>query len=523
MMDLTTVHRAFLGFIQRAEKNTGDDSLFKTFVSTSPLIDLLSSVNNQIIFGRRGTGKTHVLKYLEELVTKKGDECAIYIDLRSIGSNTSIYNDRNRSLPERASLLINDVLENLLTCFTEIACGIIDSVPHPDQVTARLDDLQKAIGSIRVHGTIEKNATHENEAYETQGIIGKIAAVDGFSASARMGADQKLKNVESISRTGDEYLHIDFGSLRTSLDSFVSILGLKKVWLLLDEWSEIPLALQPYLADLLRRVVLPFEKCVLKIAAIEYRSNFIIKGLHGEYTGFELSADITASLNLDDFLVFDSSKEKSLSFFKNLIFKHYQATEFASPNIRNGDDLINLAFTQQNVFDEFVRAIEGVPRDALNLAATLARKCYGKKFSMQDVRSSAMDWYNTDKSSSLRGSERLGRVLNIIIDEVIGKRKARAFLFSNSVNDENIEALFDARLLHILKKNISSKDEPGMRFDVFKIDYGCYVDLINTAKEPSLLFEINNQQVQEVPEDDYRSIRSAVLRPEMLAKIPKAA
>jgi hypothetical protein len=58
-------------------------------------------------------------------------------------------------------------------------------------------------------------------------------------------------------------------------------------------------------------------------------------------------------------------------------------------------------------------------------------------------------------------------------------------------------------------------DEPGARYDVYKIDYGCYVDLINTAKMPEGLFEADEtgaEQFVEVPKDDYRSIRRAILK-----------
>ena len=72
---------------------------------------------------------------------------------------------------------------------------------------------------------------------------------------------------------------------------------------------------------------------------------------------------------------------------------------------------------------------------------------------------------------------------------------------------------FDARLLHIRKKNISSKDEPGVRYDAYKIDYGCYVELWNTARMPQGLFETEEEGFVEVPRDDYRSIRGAILRP----------
>jgi hypothetical protein len=117
----------------------------------------------------------------------------------------------------------------------------------------------------------------------------------------------------------------------------------------------------------------------------------------------------------------------------------------------------------------------------------------------------------------IRRSETLSDILTVIITEVIGVRKARAFLFSSNASNDFIEQLFDARLLHILKKNVSSKDEPGTRYDVFKIDYGCYVDLINTNREPKWLFEANDEFI-DVPKDDYRSIRRAILKPDFLRK-----
>jgi len=187
----------------------------------------------------------------------------------------------------------------------------------------------------------------------------------------------------------------------------------------------------------------------------------------------------------------------------------------------NTDDLIHAAFTQSPVFEEFVRAVEGVPRDALHLAAKIATKAFGQRVAMQDVRSAARDWYNQDKAAAIRSSPQLNGLLAHIVNNVIGTRRARAFLFLSSSRHDGIDRLFDARLLHILKKNVSARDQPGMRFDVYKIDYGCYVDLINTTKAPQGLFEVSEDddigQFIEVPRDDYRSIRRAILRPEDIA------
>jgi hypothetical protein len=82
-------------------------------------------------------------------------------------------------------------------------------------------------------------------------------------------------------------------------------------------------------------------------------------------------------------------------------------------------------------------------------------------------------------------------------------------------NDELIDALYDARVLHLLKRGVSTHDQPGIRYDVYKLDYGCYVDLIATAKAPLGLLQMDNggdeAKFVDVPPDDYRSIRRAIL------------
>jgi hypothetical protein len=73
-------------------------------------------------------------------------------------------------------------------------------------------------------------------------------------------------------------------------------------------------------------------------------------------------------------------------------------------------------------------------------------------------------------------------------------------------------------VLHILKRNISTRDEPGVRYHVYKLDYGCYVDLISTVRAPLGLLATDNADDKgaarfiDVPPDDYRAIRRAILR-----------
>ena len=55
-----TINRAFMQLVRRSDR-LDRNRLVETFVDVGPLFTLLSSADHQIIFGRRGTGKTHAL------------------------------------------------------------------------------------------------------------------------------------------------------------------------------------------------------------------------------------------------------------------------------------------------------------------------------------------------------------------------------------------------------------------------------------------------------------------------------
>jgi hypothetical protein len=208
-------------------------------------------------------------------------------------------------------------------------------------------------------------------------------------------------------------------------------------------------------------------------------------------------------------------------FFQEILYSHYKSSEEDRPTFASGAALIKNALTQINAFEDFVRAAEGVPRDAFNVLSLAAQKAIDEKISVQTVRVAARNWYQRDKEAAVRNSTEAQDLLNWIIDQVIGTKKARAFLLRANTRHTLIDTLFDARLLHIAKKSISSKDEPGVRYDAYKLDFGAYVDLLTTKAAPTqflmggLPSEDDNDDeaaaLVEVPMDDYRAIRTAIL------------
>lgn len=316
---------------------------------------------------------------------------------------------------------------------------------------------------------------------------------------------------------GDVRHSVHFGSVRHILENLSKAIAPAKIWMLLDEWSSIPFELQPYLADLIRRSIFPVRNITVKIGAIEYRSSFKITEPQGNYIGIELGADISTDLNLDDFLVFDNDPVRAREFYKLLFHRHVVGQELKEEGLvkLNENELIGHAFTQINAFDELVRAAEGVPRDAIHISSLAAQYALKERIGIPQVRKAAKNWYQTGKESAIRARSEALSLLHWIIDKVIGDRKARAFLLRSNTNHPLIGELFDARVLHILKRGVATHDQPGIRYDVYKLDYGCYVDLMATSRAPMGLIPVDEQDdpsgYVEVPKDDYRSIRRAIL------------
>lgn len=492
--------------------------LIDTFVEVGPLLPLLHGVDHQAIFGRRGTGKTHVLNYLADRKEQAGDAVAV-VDLRSIGSNGGMYADTSIPLAARATRLLVDTLfaihDHLYEFFVSDPEGLDLSRSGP-----ALDRLAEAMTEVRVVGSVEHDRFIEqgDRKADRRGISG-AGSTSGIGANAEIVRDQEQSTTqgEATRHSGVEMLYVNFGRVGAAFREIVDCLHGRRLWILLDEWSSVPMILQPYLADLLRRSLFPLNRISVKIAAIEDRSSFRIWSKEREPIGIELGADASADVNLDDFMVFDNDASRSQEFFENLLAGHIAAASReagASAEVpTNNRGIINSTFTEKRAREEFVRSCEGVPRDAINIAALAAQKADDAPISVDHVRIAAKNWYRRDKERAVTSNDQAVRLLRWIIDQVIGARKARAFLLLSDARDELMEMLYDSRVLHVLKKGVSTNDQPGVRYDVYKLDYGCYVDLISTASAPRGLLpaEETDGGFVEVPPDDYRSIRRAIL------------
>ncbi len=268
---------------------------------------------------------------------------------------------------------------------------------------------------------------------------------------------------------------------------------------------------------------MPLPNVALKIAALEHRSDFGINTKNGSL-GFEIGADISASLDIDDYYVFDRNPEGITDAFSDILVRHLAsdlgAERLVELGISDGKRLASRLFTERKVFQELVRAAEGVARDLINIfskAYFIAQRKHRDKVDREAVLEAARQWFEQDKERNL--TDELRSVLRRITDEVIGTRKARSFLLPRELRSNPlIQQLFDLRVLHLVARGYADKDTPGVRYDIYALDYGTYVDLMNTSKKPDLGFDLANGDSSEyvVPFDDKRSIRRIILTQNIL-------
>lgn len=522
----TQVLLAALQEVEKRAERVNESDVIATYVGVDSLVNALGARDNGIVYGRRGTGKTHALKYLAETERSKGNR-VIYIDMeQDLGSTEGRYADPTLSISERATRLVVDVLSIVHSELLEAAfAGSIDvQISVLDRM---LDHFREVLIAQEIEAEVEAS---QEQTRATRGGAEARISMSGPSAGASLGIDQSrtAHTSQRLTASGPVRHRVHFGGVTQSMKQAIQADSAPRVWLLLDEWSGVPIDLQPYLAEMLRKLFFGIPKVTVRIGAIPHRSEWRIAGNRGDYIGAEVGAEIFPILDLDEFVVFparnrEEQAERSLSFFRSLLFRHLSTalTGMGVTPPESDSELISSLFTQVTSLQEVIRAAEGVPRDALNIVGRAGLRAGGSKIAVAHVREAAAQLYTTTKAAQLNGVPAARALLDRIVSDVISGRKARAFLLAqDDTLHPLIQQLVDDRILHIIKRGYSSKDNPGERYDVLQIDYGCYVHLLGTTAAPQRFLGEDTDDdsafgavmaTVEVPEDDYRAIRRAVL------------
>ncbi|MCW9058388.1 MAG: hypothetical protein OQL11_05905 [Gammaproteobacteria bacterium] len=520
MIQDSRIQAAVSRIMQRSERQTDIGKLVSTYVDVG-LLPQLHNRNHQIFYGRRGTGKTHVLKVLETEFRNDESLTVVYIDCRTLGSTTQ-FCDASLPMGRRCLALFRDfllaihhsLLEHIVEAPNDNATQAFEAA---DQLSALITEPLTTLKANRMEVEAERTTTSGRGA-NVNVRTSSWGPGASFAANVSEGEGTKAgSNTEYLVESEDKII---FPELHQHLRRVLALARTNLV-VLVDEWSSLPADVQPYLAEFLKRGILPLNEATLKISALEYRCRFV-EGGADNYVGFELGADIATAPDLDDYFVYDRNPQHITDVYADVLYRHLSSEldegYLREHGVSSGRQLASRLFTERATCGELARSCEGVVRDLINIFTKAffdAHRRGRDTIDKQAVLDSARQWFEQDKAQYL--DEVLQTILRRIVDDVIGKRKARSFLLPRELERHPIvQRLFDARVIHHMQRGYADKDNPGVRYNIYSIDYGTYVDLLGTTKEPELDLVERAEPDVVVPFDDKRSIRRIVLNPEVL-------
>ncbi len=288
------------------------------------------------------------------------------MDARTFGS-TSQFADPNIPVPNRCTSLFRDLLGELYN-------GLLDFVvsqegPNVDVALEEVNLLGCAITESVPMLTEAGSANRNLEARRNSSGFGLEATTDKPLIRADASSEARDEREASLSY---KFVYTDkvvFPAVSSPIKRVLQSLD-ASLYILLDEWSSLPLDVQPYLAEFLKRSLLPLANVCVKIGSLEYRSEFGVNTPAG-FIGFEMGADISAFLDIDDYYVYDRNPDGITTAFANILVKHLSNElpegYLKSANLETGAKLASRLFTEKKVFQELVRASEGVARDLTNI------------------------------------------------------------------------------------------------------------------------------------------------------------
>lgn len=419
-------------------------------------IDRLTLKQNQIIFGRRGSGKSLLLKSLRE--TKKEFIC--------ININLEDYKDI--SFPNSIIQVHRELIRSLILITKKEQSIFKPSYwTKTRSILKRLENLfnylETSLGAPDDYEQSVRETTTDSETIE-----GSAAAPVGGLSRSRKSQDE-TETTTSIKVSKINTLRNDISDFKNIINETANILG-KDIFLIFDDFYFIKKTDQPFLLDYFHRIS-KNTRLYLKVATIKHRTKTYIQS-KDSYIGIELGHD-AQSINLD----YSLEDFQSLVAFMRQLLTHINST--INEDI-NYDDLIT-----DNAFRFLCLASGGVPRDFFTLFISLG-PLWGKEKSISkpNVIEKAIENMSTKleaiKKDATDEEGILSEYLQHIKKEIIHDAKWNCFLVSNNEIQNHhqiqqaIKELADLRILHLVNPNISAAHSDGTRYTAYMIDVGLF-------------------------------------------------
>jgi hypothetical protein len=483
-------------------------------------IEILKSEGNHVIWGRRGTGKTHLLRCLEAELKADFDTrgvMPIYVN----GEAFKVNSGNPGSSPSFVAIslyvtLMAKVAEHLEHQIrSRLTPGWRDKLSRRGQiklgkralrVSAGLHELLSK-GQVRILplgvSTVEAKTIDEAERSLKAGIDTSLNLSDlrhsGITAEAGANAKSRRARSDITTLRYHSEIIIPFSEVALRFKHLLDLLQDSvgrpvSLVILFDEWSAVhpQSEVQPFLAELIKLTLMTLNASI-KLACIPGRTKLLTRITPGSVspTGMEMAEDITAPVDLDLPCFMGIDPPQLLSFFVEVLGKQIGSRAPWVASMGTGDltDFVcNNLFVDRDAFAELCQAATFIPRDFLNLLQVATVRAHDSdgtslegRISSVHVRQAALSLYNLKEVNFGGAASPALLLLSKIFSTTIGPNESYFFLVSDKmVTHPLIEDLYTGKLIHRLPARYY--DQRTYRgYTYFMFDYCAAINVIGAA------------------------------------------
>ncbi len=426
------------------------------YVDVGDILDRISAAQHQVIFGRRGSGKSCLLiHYLN--TSRPDDVLPIYI----------LADEYKRlTYPDILIRLLVEILEALPVRARWLKWILRQEIPTRKYAT----ELRRLLDMAEESDVVEdRKQTSTRDARVKVGQDGVGEASVSSAADSTHGRTSRFKErkVDVLERHLSDYKKAVSEAIRGSSKS--------RAYVLVDDFYLISRQWHPDVLDYLHRLLRDTE-LYLKVATIRHRTQLLRN--HPQTIGVELSQDIeeiTLDRTLEDLQATET----------------YLGQMLASISKKAGiDNLMDVNFNPE-ALQALTLTSGGVPRDFLNIFVNAVEASVGegktKWLTPKYIYKGAGRLAYQTKLKNLRedangDAEGLDRLLADLLTFCLREKKKTAFLISQEEAQTHprehdlIQQLMDFKLIHVVELDTSAASGRPGRYEAYTLDFSLFME-----------------------------------------------
>lgn len=510
----------------KAEK-LPEDAYYPLYIGET-LLEQMNTVDNQIVWGRRGTGKTHLLKAFSQMINECQEEykLAYYLSCDSIKLETPVNlvfsNDMQRMkyfARETYKAFLINIVEQIIDSYQKQIerkyCYNDKSEQHKEEIRKKTDDCLTRLleisttGVPRITETSEKrsiNVKNQKTSEKSGGIEGELSfpnitgLIKGFFSKSKIskGEDLEFSEIEQKIEYTFSFSEIqkEIRNLINALEIDVLYICIDELWLIDDKNS---ISFQPMFLDYLRQTFFGQRGVSIKIASIRETTKLNNKTSVTNCYGLQSGHDIVELANLD---TIQNKEDITINKFEEILtmrINYFSENQIAYET----DYILGTIFKNQRYFREMVAMANGIPRNFLRiLQLCLGRINYELEryfIHVYLISEVVMDIYVNERRSNMPMND--ASVYNVI-NKYIAATKNIFFIISTEQVKRfsvDINNLIYTEILHRIPSSIT----PNKIMDSYKayfVDAGKYLHLLKETDMSGYLVALSNFALV-IPED----------------------